>query len=287
VNFAHGFQQQVLQRGVKIRPDEQSVAGGEQVEVRIRNVAAQADDAAPEHHVLEPGDRLGNGFGLRDVHQSDSGGTERAREDAAIQRALHLAWKDRHIDLAGDQRVDGLGVIQVDKPGGCVQSLSRAQHLQDQRPQGGPRLPDGKALATHLRETRDGLGITVEDEDRRVEHPTERLEGLRVFRLGETEGGERRLHARRGVTQQLEVLHRAGSGANLQRDAVACEYPGVLPREVVVRRSCSPAGDGQAMGRQRVHQPIDDVEAGEGDARRGKRDDPGLRQLTPHLEPPA
>jgi hypothetical protein len=47
VDFAHGFQQQILQRWVKILSDEQSVAGGKQVNVRIGSVAAQADEPAP------------------------------------------------------------------------------------------------------------------------------------------------------------------------------------------------------------------------------------------------
>ena len=47
VDFAHGFQQQILQGGVKVLSDEQSVAGGKQVNVRIGSVAAQADEPAP------------------------------------------------------------------------------------------------------------------------------------------------------------------------------------------------------------------------------------------------
>ena len=43
VDLAHGFQQQVLQGGVKVLSHEHSVAGGKQVDVRIRNVAAQAE----------------------------------------------------------------------------------------------------------------------------------------------------------------------------------------------------------------------------------------------------
>jgi hypothetical protein len=39
VDFAHGFQQQILQGGVKILSHEQSVAGGKQVNVRIGDVA--------------------------------------------------------------------------------------------------------------------------------------------------------------------------------------------------------------------------------------------------------
>ncbi len=68
VDFAHRFQQQILQGGVKILPYEQSVAGGKQVKVRIGNVATQANEAPPQHHMLQPGDRFGDGFRLRDIH---------------------------------------------------------------------------------------------------------------------------------------------------------------------------------------------------------------------------
>ena len=47
VDFAHGFQEQILQGGVKILAYKHSVARGEQVNVRTRNVAAQADEAPP------------------------------------------------------------------------------------------------------------------------------------------------------------------------------------------------------------------------------------------------
>ena len=44
VHLAHSFQQQILQGGVKIFSYEQAVAGGKQVNVRIGNVASQAND---------------------------------------------------------------------------------------------------------------------------------------------------------------------------------------------------------------------------------------------------
>ena len=48
VDFAHGFQQQILQGGMEVLSHEQSVAGGKQVNVRIRNVAGQADETSPK-----------------------------------------------------------------------------------------------------------------------------------------------------------------------------------------------------------------------------------------------
>jgi hypothetical protein len=38
VDLTHGFQQQILQRGVKLLSDEQPVSQGKQVNVRIGNV---------------------------------------------------------------------------------------------------------------------------------------------------------------------------------------------------------------------------------------------------------
>jgi hypothetical protein len=39
VNFAHGFQKQILQGGMKIPSHEQSIAGGKEINVRIGDVA--------------------------------------------------------------------------------------------------------------------------------------------------------------------------------------------------------------------------------------------------------
>ena len=61
VHFAHGLQQQILQGGMEVLSREQSVAGGKQVNVQIRNVAGQADEASPQHHTLQPGDGFGDG----------------------------------------------------------------------------------------------------------------------------------------------------------------------------------------------------------------------------------
>ena len=47
VNFAHGFQQQILQGGVKVLSHEHPVAGRKQVNVRIGEVAAKVEEASP------------------------------------------------------------------------------------------------------------------------------------------------------------------------------------------------------------------------------------------------
>jgi hypothetical protein len=47
VDFAHGFQQQILQGGVKVLSHEHPVAGSKQVNVRIGEVAAKVEEASP------------------------------------------------------------------------------------------------------------------------------------------------------------------------------------------------------------------------------------------------
>jgi hypothetical protein len=47
MDFAHGFQQQILQSGVKILSHDQVVARGKQVDVRTWNVASQANEPSP------------------------------------------------------------------------------------------------------------------------------------------------------------------------------------------------------------------------------------------------
>ena len=85
-----------VQSGVKILPHKQSVGGAEKVNIRIGNVTPQFDETSPQHHMLQTGDYLGDGFGLRHVHQSDP----RNAEDA--QRAAIQLWNDCHIDFTGN-----------------------------------------------------------------------------------------------------------------------------------------------------------------------------------------
>jgi hypothetical protein len=65
VHLAHGFQQQILQGGVKIFSHEQAVAGGKQVNVRIGNVASQANDPRDNTRCFSPGTVLAMASSLR------------------------------------------------------------------------------------------------------------------------------------------------------------------------------------------------------------------------------
>ena len=47
------------------------------------NVAGEADETARQHHMLQPGDRFGDGLGLRHVHQPDARSGERALHGTA------------------------------------------------------------------------------------------------------------------------------------------------------------------------------------------------------------
>jgi hypothetical protein len=68
------------------------------------------------------------------------------------------------------------------------------------------------------------------------------MDALALFRLvavlitgsRKTDRGESCLHSRGAVAQQIKILHRASSVADLQLDTVACKYSSVLSREVVV-----------------------------------------------------
>src|SRR3979490_2758998 len=186
MNLAEGLQHQVLQSGVEVLAHEHAVAGGQQVDVLIRNIASQADEASPQHHALESGNRLGNRPGLRNVHQSKIGSIEPASQVVGIQ----LAWKYRHVDLAGDQGVDPRAIIQIDETGGRIDGVAGVENLQDQRAYAGSRRADGHTFAAELGELRDRLGASVKDEDDRVEHPTHGVEVFFVAGLRKTERAE-------------------------------------------------------------------------------------------------
>jgi hypothetical protein len=49
--------------------------------------------------------------------------------------------------------------------------------------------------------------------------------------------------------QQPAILHRASSVADLQPDTIACKYSSVLPREVIIPRSCHASSDGEVPWR--------------------------------------
>jgi len=75
--------------------------------------------------VFEPGDRFGDGLGLRDAHGSDPKDTE---------RILYRLWV--------------IGIIQ--ELGGSIQCISGSQNFQHRQSQGGSCHADGKTLATQL-----------------------------------------------------------------------------------------------------------------------------------------
>src|SRR5262245_6696745 len=129
MNLAHGLQQEILQGGVQLLSYEHAVAGGQQIDVHIGDVAAQADETSRQHDALESGNRLGDRSSLCDVHQPDPGRGERPLHDVGIQ----LPGKYRYVDVACDQSVDSRAKIQVDEVGGRIQSVACLQHTQNQR----------------------------------------------------------------------------------------------------------------------------------------------------------
>ena len=92
---------------------------------------------------------------------------------ASSQAGDILLWSDHHIDFAGDQGVDCLGVIQIHELGGGIQSISCFQNFQHKQSQGGSRQADGNALATELRKKRNRLRVPVENEYRGIEYSTQ------------------------------------------------------------------------------------------------------------------
>jgi hypothetical protein len=110
-----------------------------------------------------------------------------------------------------------------------------------------------------LRKLRNGFGIPVKNEYRRIEYTTERIEGVRIARLRKTERGEGRLHPRGVIAQQIEILHRASSVADLHLDTIAYKYSSILPGEVVIPGPCHPGSDYKVTWRYRIDEAIDDV----------------------------
>jgi hypothetical protein len=102
---------------------------------------------------------------------------------------------------------------------------------------------NGQALTPEWRKLRNGFGIPVKNEYRRIEYTTERIEGVRIARLRKTERGEGRLHPRGAIAQQIEILHRASSVADLHFDTIACKYSSILPGEAIIPGPCHPGSD--------------------------------------------
>jgi hypothetical protein len=189
--------------------------------------------------MLQAGHRLGDGFRLGDVHQSYPGGAERTVEKGVIQRQ----WKHRCIDLAGNQSMDRLGVIQIHQTGGGIERPGSFQNVEHERPRGCSRRSDGQTLAAELREPRDRLGIPVEDEYRRIGYAAEGVQDVRVGRSREAKSTDGCRHAGGSVAQHIEMLYHAGIVAHLELDAVAREYPRVHSRKAVVPGSRYPGSD--------------------------------------------
>jgi hypothetical protein len=69
------------------------------------------------------------------------------------------------------------------------------------------------------------------------------MEGILITGSRKTERGESCLHPRGAIAQQIKILHRASSVADLQPDTIARKYSSVLSREVIIPRSCHPGSD--------------------------------------------
>src|SRR5437764_295683 len=82
-----------------------------------------------------------------------------------------------------------------------------------------------------------------------IRNSAERIQRAYIAGLGEAEGGERRLHARIGIAQQIDILHRAGRVADFQGDVMTLKYPRVLLRELVIARLRHPSGHDQPARR--------------------------------------
>src|SRR3954449_9607844 len=132
---------------------------------------------------------------------------------------------------------------------GSVQCLRRFQHLHDDLSQCGSLHPNRNSLAKKLTKKRTWLRAPVKHEYCRVRYSAERIQRAYIARLGEAEGGERRLYARIGIAQQIDILHRAGRVADFQGDAMTLKYPSVLLREVVIARLRHPSGHDQPARR--------------------------------------
>src|SRR5437667_4533265 len=145
--------------------------------------------------MLEARNRLGDSFSLLNVHQSDSRGSQGALQEAVIQ----LKWKHSYIDVACDQCIDCLGVIEVQQTDGIIHCAGSLQNLQHERSQGGSRHTDGQALTTELRELRNGLGVPVKNEYCRIGYSPERIQDVRIARLRQAERGEGCLDPRHGT----------------------------------------------------------------------------------------
>src|SRR5262249_5959191 len=137
----------------------------------------------------------------------------------------------------------------------------------------GSRRADGKTLAAQLSQLRERLRALVENEYRRIEHPAQRSEMVRIAGPSKAERGERRLHLRGRVAQQIQVFHRAGGVADLQVDAVASQYPGVALGEVVIPGLRYAGSDDEVTRRKRIDQSIGDVQTCERDGGCGEHDD--------------
>src|SRR5437764_10612274 len=117
---------------------------------------------------------------------------------------------------------------------GSVQCLRRFQHLHDDLSQCGSLHANRNSLANKLTKKRTWLRAPVKHEYCRVRDSAERIQRAYIAGLGEAEGGERRLHARIGTAQQIDLLHRAGSVADHQGDVMTLKSPRVSIRVLLI-----------------------------------------------------
>ena len=138
----------------------------------------------------------------------------------------------------------------------CAGGFQNVQHKQSL---GRSRHADSNAFTPKLRKHCNRVVAFVENEYRRIEYPTERVEDVLVGRLGNTESRERGLHPGCRVTQQIEILDCPTRVADLELDTMASQDPAISFRNVLVPGSRHSGSDYEVTRRQWIDQAIGDV----------------------------
>src|SRR6516164_8871822 len=109
----------------------------------------------------------------------------------------------------------GCGRQGARHPNSGIQSICRPQNLHHEDAHYGSGQANCNALATECGKLGNRLSVPVKNEYWCVEYSTKRIKSFWIARLIKTKTCKRRLYARSGIAQQLQILQPAGRTVNV------------------------------------------------------------------------
>ncbi len=215
----------------------------DQVVILVRDIAAQVDDPARQHHVRQERQAPRIGFGLRKVEQADA----RRLQQHLDQRRFRRRAEHQAVDAPGQQFDGGRRVGQVADRQCARHDIVGVEQLTQQARHARAFRPQVDALAAQIGQARDLRFVAHEQPDRFGKQAAQRhqaapFDAVGVARLRRSSRFARRrcrparpatlqivLRAERALQRDLDVVARQHARILLAKLLVGADFPGRWP----------------------------------------------------------